>query len=190
MVISLLTLFDSKTRFTEIDRNIDSQFFRFTMFCWAVTSAKLSEQWIIYLCVTSVAYLYLILSFTVYAGGATCGWTTSQPGWYETLNRCWFHTGPASQTNGQLWSSIESASRVWLQLWPISEPVEDEKSGLFLLRLGQCWVILPLWYNTDSDNAYFIYDYDRIYCFNDTTLQGKHDKKVNAGTLPSSNVQV
>ena len=69
-----LTLFDSKTRFNDINRQIDSPFLRFTL-CWAVTSAKLSEQWIIYLCVTSATYLYCILSFTVYAGGATCDHT-------------------------------------------------------------------------------------------------------------------
>ena len=162
-----------------------------------------------------VAYLYCILSFTVYADSATCGWTTSTPGRYETLNYCWFDAGPTSQTLDRhrpsigyasrfcwaifsqqtrgvepvlvwCWASVAdigSASRVCLQLWPSSEPVENEKSGPFLPRLGQCWVILPPWYNTDSDNAYFIYDYDRIYCFTDTTLQEKHDKKSECWNL-------
>ena len=73
--MSLLTLFDSKKRLTDINRQIDSPFIRFTLCCCALTSAKLSEQWIIYLCVTSVTYLYCILSFTVYAGGGTCAHT-------------------------------------------------------------------------------------------------------------------
>ena len=59
-------------------------------------------------------------------------------------------------------------------------------------RFYRDWVSVGSSYHYDTTlNAYFIYDYDRIYCFNDTTLQGINDKKSERWDLfPSSNVQV
>ena len=39
------------------------------------------------------------------------------PSKHEALNQCWFYAGPAWQTLGQNWTSIESTSRVCWECW-------------------------------------------------------------------------
>ena len=72
-----------------------------------------------------------------------------------SLAFCWFRAGPKLATLAQLWTG---GGREKLAVCP---------------RLGHCCVILPRWYNTDSDNdpfIYFIYLLNMTLCFKWTWL--------------------
>ena len=58
------------------------------------------------------------------------------PAYFMTSEPC--HSLFAGLELGQNW-----------QLWPSSEPVEDERRGPFAQDWVSCWVILPRWHDTD-----------------------------------------
>ena len=138
--MSLLALFDSKKWFIDINQQIDSPLFRFTLCCRVVTSAKLSEQWIIYLGVTSVTYLHCILSFTVYAGGATCGVINQRIRSQQTrdihpmLVQCWASVAGGKPTL----SNIGSTPRVCWDTAP-----QSQRQYLFTCKVNRyCFLTL------------------------------------------------